>query len=297
MKILLLGKSGMLAQCFLKHFAGGSDLQFYAFSKDELDITDFKNLRSVFSKISPDFIINCAAYTKVDNCETEKENAFLINGFAVGEIAKLCKEFDSILIHFSTDYVFNGENETGYFEDESPAPLNIYGESKLKGEELIQKNTDNFYIIRTSWLYGEGGKNFVNTMLNLSKTKDELNIVNDQIGSPTYTKDICLRVIENLLFPFIKDVPQFHEKFLKQKINNNLEKKEFGIYHLTNSGFCSWYEFAKEIFKIKNIDIKLNPISTEEYPLPAKRPYFSMLKNTKLPLLRSWQEALKSYLI
>ncbi len=201
MKILLLGKNGMLGSQFLKILSGSSDFEMYAFSKDDLDITNKSDLDNILNKISPDFLINCAAYTAVDECETNKDLAFNINADAVKKMAEICDKKNICLIHFSTDYVFDGSKEQGYKENDIPSPINIYGESKLKGEKFITKNMSKYYIIRTSWLFGENGKNFVDTMIKLAKERPELNIVDDQIGSPTYTKDLAEAVSKYFLNP------------------------------------------------------------------------------------------------
>jgi dTDP-4-dehydrorhamnose reductase len=281
LKILLLGKSGMLGSYFLKLLTGSNDFEVFAYDYDTLDITNPESLAKTFDEVRPFFVINCAAYTAVDDCEKNPELAFKVNGHAVGEIASQCKKYNSILIHFGTDYIFNGEKESGYKEDgEIPDPINVYGESKLLGESLIFKNTDKFYLVRTAWLYGPNGKNFVDTMLELAKTKTSLDVVDDQIGCPTYTKDLAEAVIHNFIESYVdggKNVP-------------------FGVYHLTNSGHCSWNEFARKIFEIFGKSIVVNKVTSDKFPRPAKRPHYSILLNTKLPSTTSWQEGLKNYL-
>lgn len=266
----------MLGSCFSERLSGNENFELFEYDRD-LDITDYSVLRAVFQRISPDFVINCAAYTDVDGAETNRELAFKVNGEACKNIAKACKGISAILIHFSTDYVFDGRKKDGcrdsYCESDSPNPINVYGESKLLGEKMIIETMADVYIIRTSWLFGPNGKNFVDTMLKLATERDQLSVVGDQVGSPTYTKDLCEAVVR---FFF--------------------KKPAFGIYHLTNSGACSWHEFAKKIFEIKNIDVKVNKITSEEFPRPAKRPSCSILKNTKIMSLRPWEEALKAYL-
>lgn len=294
MNILLLGKSGMLGSYFLKLLAGNSDFEIFAYDYEHLDITNNAELAEVFSAVHPFFVINCAAYTEVDACEKNVDLAFSVNGYAVGEIAKLCEIHDSILIHFSTDYVFDGQKKTGYTESDITSPINLYGESKLEGENAIMENTEKYYLIRTSWLYGLGGKNFVDTMLELGK-KGEVNVVNDQFGCPTYAKDLADAVLTNLVEPYLKE-PDEHEHWLsKGKIISDA-RCPFGIYHLTNSGSCSWYEFAKEIFKLAGKDVKVNPVSSEEFPRPAQRPHYSILLNKKIEPLRDWKNGLKHYL-
>jgi len=220
----------MLGSFFLKSLAGREDFEMYAFGKDDFDITDFKAVKDHLNRISPDYVINCCAYTAVDDCEGNKELAFNVNAHALGHISKICNELDSILLHFSTDYVFAGDKKDGYKESDPPNPCNVYGESKLQGEINIIKNTDKYYIIRTSWLYGPNGKNFVNTMINLAKTKKELNVVSDQFGSPTYTSDLCESVYSNFMIPFFANIKRMHEYHFSKKVNH--KKLDFGIYHL-----------------------------------------------------------------
>lgn len=271
MKILLLGSKGMLGSQFEKKLKG-FDLRAFG-GHDELDITSMRSVLRVFEGFIPDVVINCAAYTNVDEAEfiQGKKDSFKVNRDGVNNIAKCCKKFGSVLIHFSTDYVFDGRKD-GYDENAICNPLNNYGESKLQGEIAIEKEMDKYFIVRTSWLYGPNGKNFVNTMLRLG---DEIKVVDDQVGCPTYTSDLADAVIKY---------------FVKNPENG------FGIYHLTNDGATSWNKFAREIFRIvgRNVDVK--KISTKEFPRPAQRPMNSVLLNTKLPKMRKWEEALKEYL-
>ncbi len=271
MKILILGAKGMLGHDLVETF---SEHEVIGWDRTDLDLTDFSLAEKKITDLKPELIINAAAYTAVDDAETNREIAMKINGEAVGNLAKIAKKLDVPIVHYSTDYVFNGENSDGYKEDEEQiAPLNVYGESKALGEKLLQANTDKFYLIRISWLYGKNGKNFVETMLKLAKEKDELGVIDDQVGCPTYTKDVALRT--------------------KEIVEGKLP---FGIYHSANSGKASWYDFAKKIFELANVSIKVKPIPTEAYPLPAKRPKNSILLNTKLKPLRNWEEALKDYI-
>ncbi len=238
---------------------------------EDIDITKKEEMEKIINE-NPDIIINCAAYTNVDLAETEKEKCYAVNVIGVKNLVDICGKSRIVLVQISTDYVFDGEKE-GYDEDEGKNPINYYGETKAEGENYIIENVEKYYLIRTSWLFGKNGKNFIETIKNLCNEKEEINVVNDQIGSPTYTKDLSKGIIN-----IIKN------------------KKEFGIYHLTNSGKCSWFEFAKEIAKIKGFDCEINPCTTEEFPRPAKRPKFSVLNNNKIEKLRSWKEALKEYL-
>lgn len=255
--------------------AAFKDQDVYGWDRDRIDITDYENSLKKIKELKPEIIINAAAYTAVDDCEKNRELAMKVNGEGPGNLAKICKEIGAILVHYSTDYIFNGQKVGGYKEDYDQAePLSVYGESKALGEKLIKENCEKYYILRSAWLYGKYGKNFVDTMIKAGQEKDEVKVVNDQHGSPTYAKDLALQTREILL---------------------NI-KPAFGVYHATNSGTCTWYEFTQEIFKIKGIAAKVMPCKTEEFPRPAKRPAYSILLNTKLPPMRQWQEALKEYL-
>lgn len=288
----------MLGSAFFKFLAGSRDFEMYATDRSEVDVTDFELLDKIFTDIKPNFVINCTAYTKVDLAETEQSTAFRLNADVPGELARLCKLNNCTLIHFSTDYVFDGENLNGYREDALPHPINVYGESKLKGEKQIEENLENFYIIRTSWLYGPNGKNFVSTMLKLAEQGDALSVVCDQFGCPTYTYDLVKTVIEYFLEPFLERLPENHEHTIRVPGHNFSSKKLlFGVYHITNSEVCSWYEFARKIFELKEVKVAVKDITTDQYPLPAKRPRHCVLLNKKMDLvLRSWSEALESYL-
>lgn len=258
----------------------GSDLM-VAFSefdptgwdRKEIDITDQQQINSKIRDLSPDIIINSAAYTQVDKAEDEKDLAREVNGEAVGYLAEVAKEMSAVLIHYSTDYVFDGMNKEGYLEDDKPNPIGAYGSSKLLGEKKLLGSAEMFYLIRVSWLYGKKGKNFVRTMLDLAKEKDEISVVDDQFGKPTYTKDVALATKELII-----------------------KKYPCGIYHFPNEGETSWYNFAQKIFKLAKSDIEVKPIKTEEYPIKAVRPKYSTLLNTKFPLLRNWPEAVQDYL-
>jgi len=286
----------MLGSCFLKRLSGDQDFEVFAFGKDDLDVSNHSQVEDVFKRISPDFVINCAAYTAVDDCETNREEALKVNGDALESIARACKKEKAVLVHFSTDYVFDGKNEDGYEEGHLTAPINFYGQSKLLGEENIRKYMSDYYIIRTSWLFGEDGGNFVDTMLRLASEKSELSVVHDQTGSPTYANDLCEAVLAHFLSPYLTTLEKHHRRSLEDSVTKK-NKNAFGIYHLTNSGVTNWHEFAEEIFSQSGSDIKVNKITSDEFKCPAKRPHVSVLLNTKLDFnLRPWQEALRSYL-
>ncbi|MFT7824411.1 MAG: dTDP-4-dehydrorhamnose reductase [Sulfurimonas sp.] len=235
---------------------------FYFTDRDELDITDKEAIREFIAKKSIKIIINCAAYTAVDCAEDDMETADRINHLAVKHLAQIAKEKEIKLIHISTDYVFDGKNYKPYVEEDSVGPDSVYGQTKTDGEKaLLEINPKNGIIIRTSWVYSSYGANFVKTMLRLGKEKDELGIVCDQVGTPTYAKDLAKAILE--ILPQIKN-----------------EKVE--IYHYSNEGVLSWYDFAKEIMRMAKLECKIKPIETEEYPTPAKRPHFSLLDKTKI---------------
>ncbi|MCK4919155.1 MAG: dTDP-4-dehydrorhamnose reductase [Candidatus Pacebacteria bacterium] len=272
MKILILGFKGMLGYELVEAFSEGNEL--FLWDREQIDITKRDDVIKKIGKLKPDIVINSAAYTAVDRAESEKDAVYKVNGCAVGFLSTICKEIDALLIHFSTDYVFDGENHLGYKEDYLVTkPITLYGRSKVLGEKLITDINPRHYLIRTSWLFGKNGKNFVETMIGLANEKRDIKVVNDQFGSPTYAKDLAYKV--------------------REMVNEN---KPSGIYHITNSNHCSWYEFALKIFEFAGLKPNVKPVKTEEFPTPAKRPIYSMLVNTKLSPMRSWEEALKDYL-
>jgi dTDP-4-dehydrorhamnose reductase len=258
-KTLLIGAYGMLGHALQEVFPHAQLI-----GHRNLDITDEGAIMKFVKQEHPDIVINSAAYTDVDGCEDNRTYAFAVNGDGPGFIAKACAEVNAILVHFSTDYIFDGI-KTEYREDDCPNPINIYGASKLLGEVSITKNLVNHRIVRTSWLYGSHGKNFVDTILALSRQTPVIRVVNDQVGKPTYTVDLANKVPE-----IISCDP--------------------GMYHITNDGQCSWYEFASAFIP------NATPCSTEEFPRKAKRPANSVLANTKTLPLRHWKEAVKEYI-
>ena len=281
MKILITGAKGMLAKAVINRLKNENEL--ICTDVADLDITDSEAVEKFVSEKKPEYIINCAAYTAVDKAETAGEIVEKINSNGPGNLAKVAKENNSTLVHISTDYVFGGALDINeiYKEDDEKSPVTAYGITKLHGEEQVQKNTDKYYIFRTAWLYGDGN-NFVRTMLNLGESKDELNVVADQHGSPTYAVDLA------------------------NYIGEAIEKKiPYGIYHATNEGFTTWYEFTKTIFEYANITCKVNPVTTEEYiemmkVTQAIRPKNSKLSKQKLKSqginIPEWKDALKRYL-
>ncbi|MDP4001231.1 MAG: dTDP-4-dehydrorhamnose reductase [bacterium] len=277
MKVLILGSRGNLGPEMVEVF---SDEKPTAFDKDELDITDEESVMGVITRLKPELVINCAAYNLVDKAEGEgRQIAEDINGTAVGFLAKACNKAGATLVHFSSNYVFDGKKTEGYNEDDTPKPVSVYGRSKLIGEIELQKNTEKYYLVRTAWLYGKQGKsekskkNFVDTMLAFAENGQKIECVEDQFGQPTFTKDLAQTV-----------------KALVK------EQKPYGIYHLTNAGEASWHSWAAEIFKIKSLKPDLTPTSFADFERPAKRPQYGILNNTKYLELRPWTEALKEYL-
>ncbi|MCX7697559.1 MAG: dTDP-4-dehydrorhamnose reductase [Bacteroidales bacterium] len=261
-KILVLGADGQLGSKLKQLHSFFSPHVFFFRDLPELDITQKSNLISEVERLSPSIIINAAAYTNVDQAEIEKEKAFLVNAYAVENISKICEEHHIFLIHISTDYVFDGKKSTPYDETDPVNPKSVYGQSKLEGELLMKKILSRGVIIRTSWLYNETGHNFVRTILKLSQEKSFLQVVYDQIGTPTWAEDlarICL-----------------HVAFHKEKIQS------VEIFHYSNEGVASWYDFAQEILFQKQINIPIIPIRTSQMPRPAPRPSFSVLSKEKL---------------
>lgn len=270
MKIVIVGAKGMLGGMLASIFAEQQPL---LWDISELDITKLDEMREKLTAEKPDVVINAAAYTAVDEAETKRELAFAVNAEGPRNLATVAQEIGATLVHYSTDYVFPGTEAEGYAEDDVAGPaVNVYGESKLAGEKAVQESGAAYYILRTAWLYGPNGKNFVDTMLKLSQTKKELRVINDQHGCPTFTKDVALAT-----------------KYVLE------HKKPFGIYHAVCEGQTTWHGFAKEIFRVAGIDMNVIPIPATEYPLPAKRPGYSVLKNTKGIPLRPWLEALREY--
>lgn len=298
-KVLVTGAKGQLGKKIIELM--GTDFHLVLTDADTMDITDKSQIQKVMRLERPDVIIHGAAYTAVDKAEENIELCRKVNALGTKNIAECAKEFDIPLIYISTDYVFDGKKKTPYSETDPANPLSVYGTTKLEGENFIKEICDKYYIIRSAWIFGElpeghPGTNFVETMIRLSKEKDSLNIVNDQIGSPTYTGD---------LVEIIKLIVRSQElgvRRLRQTPNAQLQTTiPYGLYHFSGVGVCSWYDFAKEIFKQENIEIKLNPISSEQYPQKAKRPAYSYLDKAKIEKalgikVRVWQEMLAEYL-
>ena len=250
------------------------------------DICDKEKLSITFKNIYPDIIIHSAAYTDVDGCEINPQKADSVNSLGTHNVVSLTKEVGAVLVYISTDYVFDGRKKTPYIESDETCPINVYGKTKLEGERHVETNLKRYFIFRTSWLFGKGGRNFVDSIINKARAGERLRIVDDQVGSPTWTVDLASG-IGNLM--------KFYSE--KGEIPNI-----YGIYHLTNSGRCSWHEFAKVILTYAGIkDAAVNTITTQELNRPANRPALSILDNTKYEnltgmRLRPWQEAVREYL-
>ncbi len=270
MKVLVTGANGMLGQDLCPIL---QDRGWFVIPTDynTLDVTDSNAVENKIKEVHPDLIIHCAAYTNVDKAESDYETAYKLNVEAVSNIAKAAAEIDAKMVYISTDYVFEGTKTTPYLPKDEPNPVNLYGKTKYLGELEVQKYSKKFYIVRTSWLYGIYGKNFVETMISLKDNK-ELKVVDDQVGSPTWTKELIEGIIKLLDMPY-------------------------GIYHLSGKNETSWYNFAKTIFKLENLNVNLKPCTTDEFPRPAHRPKYSyMINDNNLTLLRDWKEALIDYL-
>ena len=274
MRVALTGSDGMLGFAIKSTF---TDIELIGLSRRDIDITNLDKTVSKIKEIKPDYLLHTAAYTDVDGSELNPEKAYLVNGIGTRNVTMACEAIGCPIMYISTDYVFDGTKKEPYDEWDLPNPVNKYGLSKLLGERFVMSFTNRFYIVRTSWLYGKNGKNFVDSITKLLSEKEELNVVNDQIGSPTYTNDLAVK--------------------LKELIGRG-----YGVYHITNASRCSWYEFAVEIAKLQNSNVKVKPATTDKINRPARRPSFSVLANTMLKLegikeLRHWRDALEDYLM
>lgn len=273
-KILILGSEGGLGQAFMEVYA---DEKPVGLDRNDLDVANQVELNAAIEKHTPELVINCTGYTAVDNAEADRGTAEAVNGMAPGLMAAACKKLGATLVHFSTGMVFKGSKAEGYSEDDVPDPVNAYGQTKLMGEMEIQKSMDDFYIIRSTWLFGKtktGKKSFIDIMLAKAQDNEIIKCITDEVGSPTYDRDLA----------------QATRALLE-------DKKPFGIYHLTNSGRANRFDWAQEIFRIKDIDAEVVGIISDEFPKrPAARPKFEIVNNTKFITLRPWQEALEEFL-
>ncbi len=276
MKVLVTGVKGQLGYDVVKELekrgieAVGVDIE-------EMDITDAASVDAVIKGAAPDAVIHCAAYTAVDAAEDNAEICRKVNADGPRNIAKVCKELDIKMIQISTDYVFEGLGERPWEPEDAANPQSVYGLTKYEGEQAVMENLDKYYIVRIAWVFGVNGKNFVKTMLNLGKTRDKLTVVCDQFGSPTYTYDLARLLVDMV------------------------QTDKYGIYHATNEGFCNWYEFACEIFRQAGISVEVAPVTSDQYPAKAKRPFNSRMSKDKLEKngferLPDWKDALNRYL-
>ena len=275
MKILITGSNGMLGHDLQEVLKDKHDL--ILTTSKTLDITDEQHTIDFICDANPDIVINSAAYTDVDGCEENQDIAYAVNGDGVRNLALACKQVDCPLVHVSTDYVFNGKSDRPWVEDDEIGPISVYGKSKRKGEEAIFEILDKYFIVRTAWLYGINGKNFPKTMLELGKNHSEITVVYDEVGTPTYTPDLAYG------------------------ISQLIESDFYGIYHLTNSGNCSWCEFARYIFEVADMDVKVIPVTASEFARAAPRPSYSVLENKNwvkngFEPLRSYKDAIKEYI-
>ncbi|MBR2665865.1 MAG: dTDP-4-dehydrorhamnose reductase [Methanobrevibacter sp.] len=275
MKILITGSNGMLGHDLIEVLKDKHELLLT--TSKTLDITDGDSVMDFILKSNPDIVINSAAYTDVDGCESNPDLAYNVNGEGVKNLALACREVDCPLVHISTDYVFNGQNDRPWVEDDEIGPISIYGKSKLEGEEHIKEILEKYFIVRTAWLYGVNGRNFPRTMLELAQNHSEITVVYDEVGTPTYTPDLA------------------------KGISELIETDYYGTYHLTNSGNCSWCEFARYIFEVADVDVNVIPVTASEFARPAPRPSYSVLENRNwvengFEPLRNYKEAIKEYI-
>lgn len=276
MKILVTGVKGQLGYDVVRE-GESRGLEMFGTDVDNMDITDAGQVKQVIEDYRPDAVIHCAAYTAVDAAEDNQELCRKINVDGTRNIAEVCKAMAIPMMYFSTDYIFNGQGENFWKEDDEKQPLNVYGRTKYEGELVVQELIQKYFILRISWVFGVNGNNFIKTMLRLGKERGAVGVVSDQIGSPTYTYDLAKLVIDMI------------------------QTDKYGAYHVTNDGLCSWYEFACEIFKQAGLDVKVTPLTTAEYPAKAARPFNSRMSKDKLvnagfEMLPEWQDALKRYL-
>jgi dTDP-4-dehydrorhamnose reductase len=291
MVVLVTGANGQLGQALQSIADKYSEVDFVFCDSSRLNITNSENVELVFNEFKPDFCINAAAYTAVDKAESEPEKARLINVIGAKNLAETCKKHNAVLVHVSTDFVFDGNRtvtlsavEVPYTENNIPNPTGVYGQTKLDGEKAIQETFDNYFIIRTSWVYSQFGANFLKTMLRLASERENLSVVNDQIGTPTNAVDLAEALVSIINQTYNLPPTTYHL---------------FGIYNFSNEGKCSWYDFANKIFELNHVKINLRPIPTSSYPTPAKRPKYSVLDKSKIKntfgiTILDWESSLKT---
>lgn len=277
MKIVVTGATGQLGYDVCRELTA-LGIEHIGLGSKECDLTDPVQIQSVFKDYAPDAVIHCAAYTQVDKAETEEALCRKINVDGTRAISKVCRELDAKMIYISTDYVFDGKGDEPFETDATIDPQNVYGRSKADGELAVSTELDKYFMVRISWVFGENGNNFVKTMLRLGKAKESLNVVNDQIGSPTYTPDLAKLLVEII------------------------QTEQYGVYHATNEGYCSWADFAERIMQKANLNCKIQGIPTTDYPTPAVRPLNSRLSKGSLDdagfkRLPTWEDALHRYLL
>jgi len=280
MVVLVTGSSGQLGQS-LQHIAPNHKaIQFVFCTSSDLNITDIAQCHAVFKQYQPNYCINAAAYTAVDKAESEPEKAYAINVTGAKNIAEVCKAYNTVLFHISTDFVFDGTQKSPYTEEDLPNPTGVYGKTKLEGEKAVQQTWEKHYILRTSWVYSQFGHNFMKTMLRLASERDTISVVNNQIGTPTHAVDLANTLVQLIAVD-----------------NQQPTTPNFGIYNFSNEGQCSWYDFAKKIFEVNNIQIDLKAIPTSSFPTPAQRPAFSVLDKSKIKntfglSIKNWEACL-----
>lgn len=275
-KVLITGANGQLGKELVELFTA-KGFEVYGFGRDKMDITNQTQVQEVISTLKPNIVLHSAAHTQVDLAESEPEQAFSINAYGTRNVAVAAEAVGAKLVYVSTDYVFDGTAEEPYNEFSPTSPLGVYGKSKLAGEQFVRDLHSKFFIVRTSWVYGKHGANFVKTMLKLGEERKEISVVADQIGCPTYTLDLANAILELV------------------------DTEKYGVYHISNSGSCSWYEFAKAIFENTDLDIKVIQCTTLDFPRVAARPAYSVFEHMSIKLndftpMRSWQEGLLSFL-
>jgi len=275
MKVLIIGSEGMLGHDLVDILSKENEIS--TTTIDTLDITDIEKTIKTVKNINPDVVVHAAAFTDVDGSESNEDLAYKVNVIGTRNVAVACRKTDAALVYICTDYVFDGTKGISYRESDQTNPLSVYGKTKYLGEVCVKEILSKFYVVRTSWLYGYHGPNFITTMLNLAEKMDSISVVADQVGSPTYTVDLSKAIAELIKNPI------------------------YGTYHITNSDHCSWYEYVQEIFKIAGMNIKVNPVTTEEFGSAAPRPKYSVLENYNwkmegFPKIRSYKDALRDYM-